>query len=158
MTLDDIDFIALSHYHNDHTGHANLLRNSKWLVQENEYDLIHSDDFKERNMDRFNDVKELTNVQKIHGDYDVFGDSSVVIKFLPGHTIGHQVLFVDLPEFGPILLTGDLYHTKENREHKRMPVFTLSVKENIESMNAFEFFAEKKKAKVVIQHEPEDFN
>ncbi len=157
MDLDDIDYIALSHYHSDHTGHANLLKNSTWLVQENEYDLIISEDFKKRNMDRFNEVKELTKVRKLQGDFDVFGDSTVVIKFLPGHTIGHQVLFIDLADTGPVLLSGDLYHIKENREHRRMPVFNLSVKQTLESMNAFESFAKEKNAKVIIQHELEDF-
>jgi len=157
MDLDDIDYIALSHYHSDHTGHANLLKNSTWLVQENEYDLINSEDFKKRNMDRFNEVKELTKVRKLQGDFDVFGDSTVVIKFLPGHTIGHQVLFLDLAETGPVLLSGDLYHIKENREHRRMPVFNINVKQTLESMDAFESFVKEKNAKVIIQHELEDF-
>jgi len=55
MTLSDIKYIALSHWHNDHTGHANLLKNSIWLVQEIEYDLINSDEFKKENMERFNE-------------------------------------------------------------------------------------------------------
>jgi len=103
-------------------------------------------------------MKELTRVQKLHGDFDVFGDGSVVIKLLPGHTPGHQVLFVDLPEHGPVLLSGDLYHLKENREHRRMPVFNIDVEETYKSMDIFEAFIKEKNAKVYIQHDPEDFN
>jgi len=158
MTLDDINYIALSHWHSDHTGHANLLKNSDWLVQEVEYDLLHSEDFKERNMDRFKEIMELTKVKKLNGDFDVFGDGSVVIKFLPGHTLGHQVLFVDLAETGPVLLSGDLYHIKENREHRRMPVFNINAKQTLESMDAFEAFVKEKNAKVFIQHEEEDYD
>ena len=28
-------------------------------------------------------------------DYDVFGDGTVVIQYAPGHTPGHQVLFLE---------------------------------------------------------------
>ena len=49
----------------------------------------------------------------IDGDYDVFGDGTVVIKQTPGHTPGHQVLFVKLANTGTIALTGDLYHYPE---------------------------------------------
>ena len=31
----------------------------------------------------------------------------------PGHTPGHQVLFVQLPKTGPVILSGDLYHFPE---------------------------------------------
>jgi len=158
MTLDDINYIALSHWHSDHTGHANLLKNSQWLVQEVEYDLLHSEDFKKRNMDRFKEIMELTKVKKLQGDFDVFGDGSVVLKFLPGHTLGHQVLYVDLAETGPVLLSGDLYHIKENREHRRMPVFNINAKQTLESMDAFEAFVKEKNAKVFIQHEEEDYD
>jgi len=77
---------------------------------------------------------------------------------MPGHTLGHQVLFVDLVETGPVLLSGDLYHIKENREHRRMPIFNINVKQTLESMDAFEAFVKEKNAKVFIQHEEEDFN
>jgi len=157
MTFDDIKYIALSHWHNDHTGHANLLKNSTWLVQDIEYDLINSDEFKKDNMERYNEVKELTKVQKLHGDYDVFGDGSVVIKLMPGHTPGHQVLYIDLLEHGPVLLSGDLYHLKENRKHRRIPVFNIDVDATLKSMDVFEAFVKEKNADVFVQHDMEDY-
>jgi len=157
MTLNDVKYIALSHWHTDHTGHANLLKNSTWLVQDIEYDFIHSDEFKKENIDRYNEMKELIKVQKIQGDFDVFGDGSVVIKLMPGHTPGHQVLFVDLPNYGPVLLSGDLYHIKENRTHRRMPIFNFDVENTHKSMDIFEAFAKEKNAKVFIQHDIEDY-
>jgi len=45
----------------------------------------------------------------------------VVIKSTPGHTVGHQVLFVKLPKTGPIVLSGDLYHYPGERTLNRMP-------------------------------------
>ncbi len=159
MTADDIDYIALSHSHFDHSGHANVFKDAKWLVQEAEYAMVTSDEIKNsENAGLYEAIKELTNFQKLNGDYDVFGDGSVVIKSMPGHTPGHQVLYLDLAENGPTLLTGDLYHTYENREHKRVPIFNTDVEQTLKSMDAFEAFAKEKNAKVYLQHQKEDFN
>ena len=159
MTPADIDYIALSHSHFDHSGHANVFKDSRWLVQETEYAMVTSDEIKNsENAGLYEAIKELTNVQKLNGDYDVFGDGSVVIKSMPGHTPGHQVLYLDLVENGPTLLTGDLYHTYENRTHKRVPIFNTDVAQTLKSMDAFEAFAKEKNAKVYLQHQKEDFN
>lgn len=157
MKVDDIDFIALSHTHFDHTGHANMFARSTWLVQQAEYDFITSEETQKNNADNYNAIKELQNTKKFTGDFDVFGDGSVVIKSMPGHTPGHQVLYLDMPEHGPLLLTGDLYHFYENREHKRVPSFNFDVDQTKASMAAFEAFAEEKGAKVYIQHAKGDF-
>ncbi len=158
MGIDDIKYIALSHTHFDHSGHANTFKNSTWLVQETEYDYITSEESQKNNADNFNAIKELLNVRKLKGDHDVFGDGSVVIKSMPGHTPGHQVLYLDMAENGPTLLTGDLYHLYENREHKRVPIFNFDVDQTLKSMDVFEAFAEEKNAKVYLQHQIEDFN
>ena len=97
MTPEDIDYIALSHTHFDHIGHANVFKGSTWLVQEKEYDFVTSEENQKSNPDIYNSIKDLTKTKKIaNTDYDVFGDGTVVMKFMPGHTPGHQVLFLDL--------------------------------------------------------------
>ncbi|KPM31058.1 AttM/AiiB family protein [Croceitalea dokdonensis DOKDO 023] len=158
MTLDDIDYLALSHTHFDHSGHAEKLTKALWLVQEAEYDFVMSEEVRKNNADVHNAVNDLTNVKKLNGDHDVFGDGTVVIKSMPGHTPGHQVLYLELDEHGPLLLTGDLYHFYENREYKRVPIFNHDVKQTMESMAAFEAFAVEKGAKVYLQHAKGDFD
>lgn len=154
----DITYIALSHSHFDHIGHANTFSDATWLVQEAEYDFVTSDEVKNGNPELYDGIKELTKIEKLNGDHDVFGDGSVVIKSMPGHTPGHQVLYVDLPETGPVLLSGDLYHFNENREHRRVPIFNVDVEQTLDSMEAFEKFAEETGARVIIQHEKTDFD
>ncbi|WP_299668525.1 N-acyl homoserine lactonase family protein [uncultured Polaribacter sp.] len=151
--IDDFKYFAMSHSHFDHTGHANYMKNATWLVQENEYNSVAGDSLEVKNPA----VSELKNVQKLNGDYDVFGDGTVVIKYMPGHTVGHQVLYVDLGLEKPILLTGDLYHFKENRTNKGVPSFNYNVAQTLESMKLFEAFAKEKNAEVIIQHSPKDF-
>jgi len=132
MSIDSIDYIALSHSHFDHTGHANRLKDATWIVQETEYNFVTNDSAKTKATDIYNSIKELTNVKKINGDYDVFGDSTV--------------------------LTGDLYHIEENRTFKRAPIFNFDIPMTKESMDTFEVFAKKKNADVFIQHSVQDFD
>jgi len=59
--------------------------------------------------------------QLIDGDHDVFGDGTVILKLTPGHTPGHQCLYVKLAKTGGVLIAGDLYHYPEERTLHRMP-------------------------------------
>ena len=158
MTPDDFEYISLSHTHFDHSGHANVFKNATWLVQKDEYDFVTGEGVQEKTPDMYNAIKDLKNIKKIDGDYDVFGDGTVVLKYMPGHTPGHQALFLDLKEHGPLLLSGDLYHFYENREYKRIPIFNYDVRQTRESMKKFEAFAQEKEAKVYLQHQKDDFN
>ncbi|WP_405384968.1 N-acyl homoserine lactonase family protein [Maribacter sp. LLG6340-A2] len=158
MSPSDIQYIALSHTHFDHSGHANVFKDATWLVQQSEYDFITSEESQKNNADNYNAIKELTKTQTLKGDHDVFGDGTVVIKSMPGHTPGHQVLYVDLAETGPVLLSGDLYHLYQNREHKRVPIFNYDVEQTFHSMTDFEALAKENNAKVYLQHSKEDFN
>lgn len=154
----DIDYLALSHTHFDHSGHAEAVGQATWLVQESEYDWVMSEEVREQQPDMYNAVNDLKRIEKISGDYDVFGDGTVVIKYLPGHTPGHCALFLDLAEAGPLLLSGDLYHLSLNRIHKRVPIFNTDVKQTLASMDAFEAFADSTGAKVILQHSKIDFD
>jgi glyoxylase-like metal-dependent hydrolase (beta-lactamase superfamily II) len=127
------------------------MKDATWIVQENEFNSVVGDSAQFKNPA----LETLTNVKKIKGDYDVFGDGTVVIKYMPGHTIGHQVLYVEVAGLvKPVLLTGDLYHFEENRTNKGVPSFNYDVKQTLESINKFEAFAKETNAEVVIQHSP----
>ena len=158
MTPNDIDYISLSHTHFDHSGHAEKIKNAKWLVQTSEYDFITSENTAKNNADIYNAVNDLKNVQKLNGDHDVFDDGTVVIKSMPGHTPGHQVLFLKLQNAGNVLLSGDLYHFQENRDTKGIPSFNYDVEVTLKSMDAFEAFAKENNAEVYIQHSTKDFD
>ncbi|WP_106791128.1 N-acyl homoserine lactonase family protein [Aquimarina sp. Aq78] len=155
--IEDFKYIALSHTHFDHIGHANYFKNATWLVQESEYNFVTSDAEKSANIDVYNAIKELTNIKKLNGDFDVFGDGTVIIKTMPGHTIGHQVLYIEAGLKKPVLLTGDLYHFEENRKNRGVPSFNYDVEETIKSMTVFEDFAKQNNAEIIIQHSKKDF-
>ena len=152
LRVTDIDFMSVSHSHFDHTGQASLFPDVEWLVHENELEHMFSTEEGKVQNAAFAGLNKTT----FSENYDVFGDGSVVILETPGHTPGHTVLQVNLPESGPILLTGDLYHRTESRESQLVPRFNTDESETRESMTAFERLATELGARVIIQHEPTD--
>ena len=154
----DVNYIAFSHIHFDHTGAANAFKDATWLVQQPEFDFANSEAIKGNAFYDPKSFSDLKTVEKLNGDHDVFGDGSVIIKSMPGHTPGHQVLYLDLAEAGPVVLSGDLYHFNENRENAIIPQFNHDIPQTETSIKEFEEFVKKMNAKVYIQHEAEDFN
>lgn len=119
----DVTYFALSHYHYDHSANANAYAGSTWLVQRPERAAMFPDTppanpiIEPDVVAKFSALK-TAKTKILDGDYDVFGDGSVVILSTPGHTPGHQSLFVRLAKFGPLVLSGDLYHYPSERTLK----------------------------------------
>jgi N-acyl homoserine lactone hydrolase len=108
----DITYLALSHNHYDHSANANAFAGSTWLVSKAERDFMFPEKPPEKEntaAPRFSALKNAK-TKILDGDYDVFGDGTVMIIATPGHTPGHQSLFVKLAKTGPVVLSGDLYH------------------------------------------------
>jgi glyoxylase-like metal-dependent hydrolase (beta-lactamase superfamily II) len=89
-------------------------------------------------------------------DHDVFGDGTVVLKFTPGHTPGHQSLFLKLAKTGPIVLSGDLYHYPEERSLGIVPGFDVNGEQTKKSRADLEVFLKKSGAQLWIQHATAD--
>jgi N-acyl homoserine lactone hydrolase len=85
----------------------------------------------------------------------VFGDSTVVIKSAPGHTPGHQILYLKLAKTGGFVLSGELYHYPEERALDRVPTFEFNQEQTRETRVAIDAFLKKTSAQLWIQH---DFN
>jgi len=155
----ELTYVAISHAHFDHIGQVDQVQGATWLVNQTEYDYMFpadgappADPSLAANFALFKPME----TQIINDGHDVFGDGSVVIFQTPGHTPGHSSLQLTLPETGPVLLTGDLYHRSESRALGRVPRFNTSEENTLASMAAFEARATDLGARVVIQHEPAD--
>ncbi|MEQ9436366.1 N-acyl homoserine lactonase family protein [Hyphomonas sp.] len=155
----EIDYVAISHSHFDHIGQIDQVQGATWLVNQKEKDAMFPPDGSAPvsadlapTFAMFSPMEQRV----IEDEHDVFGDGSVVIFQTPGHTPGHSSLQLMMPETGPVLLTGDLYHRAESRELKRVPRFNFDEPQTLASMEAFEARAERLGAKVIIQHEPAD--
>lgn len=162
LTPADIDYMAISHSHFDHIGQVDQVQGATWLVHQAELDTMIPPDGSspQTSADQialFNAFKGLSR-EAFTGEKDVFGDGSVVIFETPGHTPGHTSLQLMMPESGPVLLSGDLYHRAESRALSRVPRFNADEQNTLASMEIFEARAEQLGAKVIIQHEPADID
>jgi glyoxylase-like metal-dependent hydrolase (beta-lactamase superfamily II) len=123
FTPDKVRYLVLSHMHFDHVGNANDFAGpaTTWLVQKVERDAMFGESVAPAAINPDYAALRNAKTELLTGDRDVFGDGTVVIKSTPGHTVGHQVLFVKLPKTGPVVLSGDLYHYPGERTLNRMP-------------------------------------
>lgn len=154
--IENISYLAFSHFHFDHTGNANAFPEARWIVNRRELDAAMKSPSAFVNVDNIK-AGRGPHVISIDGDHDVFGDGSVRILAAPGHSEGHQVLLVRLAKTGPVILSGDLYHTRENRKFQRVPAFNVSRADSLASMNRIETIARNLGARIIIQHDPQDF-
>lgn len=151
---ENIRYVGFSHMHADHAGNGNAFTKSTLLMQAEEYDAAFGPEPQKYrfNPDYYKQLKD-NKVVKLNGDYDVFGDGSVVVKRMVGHTPGHQSLYVNLPKSGPVVLSGDLAHFFDNWEHKRVPTLNFDKNASIQSMENMEKFLKQSGAKLLIQHD-----
>lgn len=132
----DITHVAFSHFHGDHVGNANLFTTATVLVQRAEHDLAFGPDAAKVGYvpALYAKLKDNPTV-KLDGDHDVFGDGSVVILSTPGHTPGHQSLLVRLRKQGPVVLSGDMVHFRENWDAQRVPTRNFDRDQSLRSMD-----------------------
>ncbi len=150
----DITFLAMSHYHGDHVANANAFAGSTWLVRKVERDRMFSGEpIPRSDPANYNLLKNSKTVIIDQDEYDVFGDGTVIIKSAPGHTPGHQVLFLKLVKTGPVVLSGDLYHYPEERTLHRLPVAEFNKEQTAVSRADIEAFLKKTGAQLWIQHD-----
>ncbi len=151
----DINYIAMSHYHSDHSANANeFAATSTWIVQEPERAAMFTDP--PPRMAPFAQYSKLRDAKTIivkSTDHDVFGDGTVVLKYAPGHTPGHQMLFLRLARTGPVLLAGDLYHYPEERSLDRVPTFDTDRDQTRATRRKTEEFLKSERAQMWIQHD-----
>ncbi len=153
-TPSDITFFAMSHYHSDHTANANDFAGATWIVQKAERDWMFAE--KPAGIIQPSHYSALRNAKTIlldNEDHDVFGDGRVVIMSTPGHTPGHQVLFVRLAGMGPVLLSGDLYHYPEERTTGRIPTFEFNAEQSRASRQKVEALLKQTGAQLWIEHD-----
>lgn len=154
---DTITYLALSHLHFDHVGNANDYAAATWIAQKAERDSVWGDNplpaFANPGSTAAFDALKQSRTIMVSGDHDVFGDGSVVIKSTPGHTTGHQSLFVKLAKTGPVVLSGDLYHYEAERRLKKMPPREAAAGVTAASRQALEAFIRKSGAQLWIQHD-----
>jgi glyoxylase-like metal-dependent hydrolase (beta-lactamase superfamily II) len=75
-----------------------------------------------------------------------------------GHTPGHHSLLVKLPQMGPVILSGDLMHFRENYDTNGVPTINTDRAQTLASLDRAKKIVAGAKATVIIQHDARDLD
>ncbi len=117
---DDVKIVITSHSHLDHIGNIEMFPNAIHAIQKKElYQAWWPEKFQRASgahiLADYDDARDFTYLE-ITGDYDLFGDGTVLILSTPGHTLGHQSVKVKLENTGTVILSQDAIWMEENLE------------------------------------------
>jgi len=150
-----VGIVGISHEHFDHTGQAGDFPGAKLLMGKGDIDDMRGANA-ERGAPLTHWLKDGGAMEPVSGDKDVFGDGSVVMLDMPGHTPGHHALLVRLVHKGYVLLSGDTAHFAENYASNGVPSFNSNRADTLASFDRFKRLAANLHTTVIIQHEPAD--
>ena len=148
--------IGISHYHFDHIGQAEDFPQATLLMGRGDFELLDQPDHAWRAKHLGAWMQPGARTQLVAGDLDVFGDGSVTMIALPGHTPGHHGLLVKLPKLGPVLLSGDVAHFRENLDSSGVPSYNTDRAQSLASMDRYRELGRNLRATVIIQHDERD--
>jgi glyoxylase-like metal-dependent hydrolase (beta-lactamase superfamily II) len=119
LSAGDVKIVITSHSHLDHIGNIEMFPNAIHVIQKKElYQAWWPEKFQRGGahvMADYDEARDFTYFE-LNGDYDLFGDGSVVVISTPGHTLGHQSVKVRLNDTGTVILAQDAVWIKENLE------------------------------------------
>ena len=155
---DQITLIGISHYHFDHVGQAAEFHQAKLMIGKADLDAFASEPLP------FGAQPDLlapwlkghAPLEAVLGDKDVYGDGTVTMLAMPGHTPGSYALFVRLQKAGPVLLSGDVVHFEEQLSTNNVPPFNTDRAESLASMDRLRGIVATLKAKLIVQHDAGD--
>lgn len=119
-SVDKVKVVVHSHSHLDHIGNIEMFPKAIHVMQKKElYQAWWPEKFQGRTtpgsfvMADIDNAREF-NYLELAGDYDLFGDGTVMILSTPGHTIGHQSMKVKTASGQAIIITQDAIWMQEN--------------------------------------------
>lgn len=154
----DVKYVIASHAHFDHIGGLGLFPEAPVFIGHGDLQYAAYPDPMPAPFFRRQDIDAIpqTNWREVRGDYDVFGDGSLVILSTPGHTPGETSLLVRLPGRN-FILTGDTVHLRWNLENLYPMPFDVNNQDAVQSLRRLKMLTESNDANVWISHDPEDW-
>ncbi len=154
---EQVTFVGVSHYHFDHTGQLADFPGATLLIGQRDWDAVRDSEAPADLATPFRRwIDGGGEVLPAAGDHDVFGDGSVVMLNLPGHTPGHHGLLVRLSGGRNILLSGDQFHFLEQIGNAGVPPFNTDRADTLASSARLLTIADSLEAELILQHELAD--
>jgi glyoxylase-like metal-dependent hydrolase (beta-lactamase superfamily II) len=152
----DVDYLGLSHLHIDHVGNVDLFPDATVLMQQAEYDAGYGPNPEELTLiPETYAALDRDRIRTVAGDHDVFGDATVVLRSLPGHTPGHQGLLVDLRDSGPILLAMDVAYSAQDYADAAVRTSNVDLDQSRSSIETAKRIEREHRARVWLHHDLE---
>jgi glyoxylase-like metal-dependent hydrolase (beta-lactamase superfamily II) len=153
----DITHVIVSHAHFDHTGAMKLFPNARFYIGAPDLPYAYwpmpaaSAFFRTPDLEpcRGFDWHPLTD------DHDLFGDGSIHILSMPGHTPGNSSVLVRLPH-GNLMLACDTVHVPEALSDDLPMPSDYSTLDAVHSIRRMKQVAQAHDATIIIQHDPND--
>lgn len=155
VSTDQISYVINTHLHLDHSGCNQHFKQSVFLVQKDELRAAFWPEVFQRGSYYRSDFDHPLKYEELEGDYDLYGDGTIKIMKSPGHTQGHQSIFIDLPKSGPFVLTGDSCYLLENMNEEVVPGIVWSPEEAIKSIRKLRYLRDRKGAFIITGHDPQ---
>ncbi|MCW1432270.1 N-acyl homoserine lactonase family protein [Novosphingobium sp. JCM 18896] len=150
---EQVAFVGISHYHYDHVGQAGNFPSATLLIGQQDLAVARASEAVGRPLAHW--FQSGASVRAVQADEDVYGDGSVTMLNLPGHTSGHHGLLIRLAS-GPVLLSGDVAHFHGNLDANEVPSVNVDRAASLASMDRYRRIAQALRANVIIQHDPDD--
>lgn len=157
----DVTHVITSHSHFDHVGGLYLFPDARHFIGENEIRYAFWPDPPGENF--FSGApfeplrgKDWTYIPQ-HVDYDIFGDNSVVILSMPGHTPGNLSLLVRLPSGRNVILTGDTAHLRHSLHDLTPGPFDWNSRMAVDALRRLRMLRDSNQATVIIAHDLDDW-
>jgi N-acyl homoserine lactone hydrolase len=161
-SLDKVKVVVTSHSHLDHVGNIEMFPNAIHVFQKKElYQMWFPEKFQGRTSPGLFVMADIDNAREfnfleLEGDYDLFGDGSVLILSTPGHTLGHQSMKVKLASGPTVILSADAIWMKENLEGYPA-ASNYSVKDYTHSINRLKFMRDLEGAELFMAHDQDQY-
>jgi glyoxylase-like metal-dependent hydrolase (beta-lactamase superfamily II) len=161
-SADKVKLVVTSHTHLDHAGNLKLFPNAIHVMQKKElFQGWWPEKFQGRTPGGAFILADLEgtrgyNFLELDGDYDLFGDGSVLILSTPGHTIGHQSMKVKTAGSGTIIMSQDAIWMQENLDGYPAGL-NFSVQAYTNSLNRLKFMRDIEGTQLFMAHDGEQY-
>lgn len=161
VSPDQIKVVITSHSHLDHVGNIKMFPNAIHVFQKKElYQGWFPEKFQGRTGGAFvladlDGTREF-NYLELAGDYDLFGDGSVMVISTPGHTLGHQSVKVKLASGKSMIMSQDAIWMQENMDGYPAGL-NYSVMDYTSSINRLKFMRDLEGAPIFYGHDQDQW-
>ncbi|MEV6217379.1 N-acyl homoserine lactonase family protein [Nocardia sp. NPDC051833] len=160
-TTRDVRRVVLSHMHFDHTGGLDLFPHAQGFIGAGELRYAKTPSKLDEAFFREDDIaaaqKIAWNEVPAGYDHDLFGDGSVVLLSLHGHTPGTLGLKLRLPDESTLILTSDAAHTRANVDLTIGMPFDVDRLDKNSALQKLKLLGTQPGTTVWISHDPQDW-